>query len=81
MKTDAEVLSDVQQHLERAEQHLSIALAKFGPRCGGIRYMAGSWGDYKKAVGTLFRLRHFLDRVKRAQRHPSAAAALGESDE
>ncbi|WP_104658050.1 hypothetical protein [Ralstonia insidiosa] len=77
-KTDDEVLREVQWHLERAEAQLSIAISIFAPRCGGIRYMIGSWGDYKKAVGTLFRLRHFLERVKRAQRYTTQPPATQE---
>ncbi|NPT59035.1 hypothetical protein [Paraburkholderia elongata] len=66
-QTDAEVLSEVEQHLQQAEAQLSIAIAKFGPRCGGYRFMVGSWGDYQKAVGTLLRMRHFMKLVERAR--------------
>jgi hypothetical protein len=66
-KTDAEVLEDVVSHLLRAEAELSSAIAKFSPRCGGYRFMVGSWGDYQKAVGTLLRLRHFMKLVERAR--------------
>lgn len=72
-KTDAEILSEVEWHLQRAEAQLSTAIAIFGPRCGGYRHMIGSWADYKKVVGTLLRLRHFQGRVERARKRSERA--------
>lgn len=66
-KPDAEVLEDVVSHLLRAEAELSAAISKFAPRCGGYRFMVGSWGDYQKAVATLLRLRHFMKLVEQAR--------------
>lgn len=68
-KTDAEVLAEVEWHLQRAEAELSAAISIFGPRCGGYRHMIASWADYKKAVGTLLRLRYFARRVEFARKN------------
>jgi len=65
MTPDEEVLSEVDQHLRQAETQLSIALAKFGTRCGGYRYMPGSYHDYKKAISTLLRLQAFKNKVEK----------------
>lgn len=66
-QTDAEILADVERHLQRAEAELSIAVSIFGQHAGRFRYMIGSWADYQKAVGTLFRLRHFMRLIERAR--------------
>jgi hypothetical protein len=76
-KTDAEVLAEVEKHLRRAEDELAIAIAHFGPRCGGYRFLIGSWADYKKSIGLLLKLRHFTGRIARAkqrsEQHEEAA--------
>ena len=71
---DSEALNKVEGHLQDAEDALSRAVAAFGPRCGGFRYMIGSITDYKKMVGAMLRVRHIRQRVSRAAKRTVAGS-------
>ncbi|WP_233874167.1 hypothetical protein [Paraburkholderia adhaesiva] len=73
MQTDFEILSDVDVHLREAEQALAIAIAKFGPRCGGYWRFSGAWRHYKRAIGTLLRLRDFRNQLGKAIQRAASA--------
>lgn len=63
------LLREVEMHLLNAEMQIAIALSKLGPRAGGLRYMVGAWGDYRRGVSTMLRLRSFMLEVRKgAQR-------------
>jgi hypothetical protein len=67
-QSDIEIFTDVENHLRDAEKALAIAIAKFGPRCGGYRRFSGANRHYKKAIGTLLRLRDFRSQLEGAIR-------------